>query len=980
MASITLSVATAPDTLTVSGIKSLGAPADIVATATPGTGAAIPLGTLPAQADGPYTISATVPPGSYTVQVATSTTLSSDTESSATVPVATLTATGNNTLGFPANIVVAATPVGGGGPITVASLVNQPVGPYSVSANVPPGEYNLCTSMAVTLTSDATSSSTVSPSTLTASGNNTLGQPANITVTATPSGGGTPITVATLIAQPVGPYSVTAAVPPGAYTLDTLMSTTLTGASTSTSTVLPATLTATGNNTLGVPANVVVTATPTAGGSPITIATLASQPVGPFSVTAPVPAGDYTINTAMSATLTSDPTSASTVAPTTLTWAGINTLGVAADIVVTATATGGGSPINIATMVNQPVGPYSVTAVVPPGAYNVDSALSATLTGAATASSTVLPSTLTATGNNTLGVPANILVTATPTAGGSAITIATLANQPVGAYSVTAPVPAGDYTVDTAMSATLTSDATSAASVAPTTLTWTDNNTLGVPADIVVTATPTACGSPINIATLVNQPVGPYSVTAVVPPGAYNVNSVLSATLTGEVTSSSTVLPATLTAIGNNTLGVPANIVVTATPTAGGTPITLATLANQPVGAFSVTGPVPAGTYTVDTAMSATLTGEATSASIVAPTTLTWTGNNTLGVPADIVVTATATVGGYPINIATLANQPVGPYSVTAVVPPGAYTVNAALSGTLASDVTSSSTVAPTTLTSTGTNTLGFPANVVVTATPSGGGSPITIATLTNEPVGPFTVTAAVPPGSYSVDTAACVTLSCPTDVAVCVPQTTLTVTGVKSLGMPADLVAVATPAGGGSPIPLGTLPSQPDGPYTFIAIVPPGTYAIDVSCSIALSAAASCSAAVPAPTLTAVITYNGNTYCYTEAGGTALGNYTDPKGRFTMTNTMATNAGLPNFTVFFRRNTDGSCEHTVFEYGNPWVTVQPTNLGAYTATISKAGVVPAYREHAEPLLVGPLALAAIALSCDGHAGRADRCRSAAEL
>ncbi len=58
------------------------------------------------------------------------------------------------------------------------------------------------------------------------------------------------------------------------------------------------------------------------------------------------------------------------------------------------------------------------------------------------------------------------------------------------------------------------------------------------------------------------------------------------------------------------------------------------------------------------------------------------------------------------------------------------------------------------------------------------------------------------------------------------------------------------------------------------------------------------------------------------------------------MTNTMATNAGLPNFTVFFRRNTDGSCEHTVFEYGNPLVTVQPVNMGAYTATISKAGVV----------------------------------------
>ena len=58
------------------------------------------------------------------------------------------------------------------------------------------------------------------------------------------------------------------------------------------------------------------------------------------------------------------------------------------------------------------------------------------------------------------------------------------------------------------------------------------------------------------------------------------------------------------------------------------------------------------------------------------------------------------------------------------------------------------------------------------------------------------------------------------------------------------------------------------------------------------------------------------------------------------MTNTMATNAGLPNFTVFFRRNTDGTCEHTVFEYGNPRVTVQPINLNAYTATISKAGVV----------------------------------------
>src|ERR1700683_2449292 len=58
------------------------------------------------------------------------------------------------------------------------------------------------------------------------------------------------------------------------------------------------------------------------------------------------------------------------------------------------------------------------------------------------------------------------------------------------------------------------------------------------------------------------------------------------------------------------------------------------------------------------------------------------------------------------------------------------------------------------------------------------------------------------------------------------------------------------------------------------------------------------------------------------------------------MTNPMATNAGLPNFTVFFRRNTDGSCEHTVFEYSNPLVTVQPVNMEAYTATISKDGGV----------------------------------------
>ena len=405
------------------------------------------------------------------------------------------------------------------------------------------------------------------------------------------------------------------------------------------------------------------------------------------------------------------------------------------------------------------------------------------------------------------------------------------------------------------------------------------------------------------------------------------------------ITLSVTTAPDTLTVSGVKSLGAAANIVAIATP-ATGAAIALGTLSAQPDGPYTISAAVPPGNYAVQVTTSTTLSSDTKSSATVPTTTLTATGNNTLGVPANIVVTATPSTGGSPITVATLSNQPVGPYSVTANVPPGDYDLCTEMNATLTSDVTSASTVAPATLTSTGTNTLGFPANIVVTATPSSGGSPITIATLTNQPVGPFSVTAAVPPGDYSVDTEMCVTLSCPTDVPVCVPQTTLTVTGVKSLGVPADLVFVATPAVGGSPVPLGTLPNQPDGPYTFTAIVPPGSYAVDASSSITLSAAASSSAAVPAPTLTAVITYSGNTYSYNEASGTSLGNYADPQGRFTMTNTMATNAGLPNFTVFFRRNIDGTCEHTVFEYGNPRVTVQPTNLGAYTATISKAGVV----------------------------------------
>ena len=141
---ITLSVTTTPGILTISGTKSIGAAADIVATAIPGTGSPIPLGTMLAQPDGPYVMSATVPAGNYTVQVATGTTVSSDTRSTSTVLGAMLTVSGSNTLGLPACINVTATPTGGGSTITIANLVNQPVGPYSVAAEVPPGQYQ-CT-------------------------------------------------------------------------------------------------------------------------------------------------------------------------------------------------------------------------------------------------------------------------------------------------------------------------------------------------------------------------------------------------------------------------------------------------------------------------------------------------------------------------------------------------------------------------------------------------------------------------------------------------------------------------------------------------------------------------------------------------------------------------------------------------------------------------------------------------------------------
>ncbi|HEX4171034.1 MAG TPA: hypothetical protein VHY82_00990, partial [Acetobacteraceae bacterium] len=232
MANITLTVTTSPNTLTLSGVKSLGAPADLVAVATPASGALIPLGTLSAQPDGPYALSANAPPGSYTVQVTAGTMLSSDTTVSCTVPPATLVVTGTNNLGSPATATLTATPAGGGTPIPIGTLTDQPVGPFSVTATLPPGDYSIDIALTGTLTSDAQQESTVPPTVLTTTGNNTLGVPADVVVTATPAGGGSPITLANLSGQPVGAYSVSANVPAGAYTVDMTASASISAAAT----------------------------------------------------------------------------------------------------------------------------------------------------------------------------------------------------------------------------------------------------------------------------------------------------------------------------------------------------------------------------------------------------------------------------------------------------------------------------------------------------------------------------------------------------------------------------------------------------------------------------------------------------------------------------------------------------------------------------------------------------------------------------
>jgi hypothetical protein len=76
----------------------------------------------------------------------------------------------------------------------------------------------------------------------------------------------------------------------------------------------------------------------------------------------------------------------------------------------------------------------------------------------------------------------------------------------------------------------------------------------------------------------------------------------------------------------------------------------------------------------------------------------------------------------------------------------------------------------------------------------------------------------------------------------------------------------------------------------------------------------------------------------FDRAHGTDQGSYVDPQGRFTVGCILTTNPLLPGFRVYFRSDADGSRDEVVFEYGDPWATGTPADLGAYTVTITKNG------------------------------------------
>jgi hypothetical protein len=89
---------------------------------------------------------------------------------------------------------------------------------------------------------------------------------------------------------------------------------------------------------------------------------------------------------------------------------------------------------------------------------------------------------------------------------------------------------------------------------------------------------------------------------------------------------------------------------------------------------------------------------------------------------------------------------------------------------------------------------------------------------------------------------------------------------------------------------------------------------------------------------MTVVINPAGVDYAFDRANGTDQGDYVDPQGRFTVGCILATNPQLPGFRVYFRSDADGCRDEVVFEYGDPWATGAPADLGAYTATITKSG------------------------------------------
>ena len=87
-----------------------------------------------------------------------------------------------------------------------------------------------------------------------------------------------------------------------------------------------------------------------------------------------------------------------------------------------------------------------------------------------------------------------------------------------------------------------------------------------------------------------------------------------------------------------------------------------------------------------------------------------------------------------------------------------------------------------------------------------------------------------------------------------------------------------------------------------------------------------------------ATILIGGQSHVFAQEGGTDLGAYVDPQGRFTQHCIRATNPALPAFSVMFRPDADGTREEVVFELGAIWTMDALANLGAYTAVISKDG------------------------------------------